>query len=178
MLPHSGFAKAVKTVKAGALHQDPVWARPSRLVQSTWTPSAATLGDPSPFGRALTDSPFGRGLMSGMVLRTNCRCVGGGPRPHRGLSSAFGRDLTSTRCAARIRAVGRIFQSARAQTCGSSRREHKKFAQIFSTPNAKSALNLQINSFIFLSAPPKKSQKFGERGTNLRGKIDWASQVK
>ena len=64
--------------------------------------------------------------------------------------------------------------AARAQTCGSSLREHKKFAQIFSTPNVNFALNLRINSFNFLSAYPKKFKNFAERGTNFRGKIDWA----
>ena len=157
-----------------------MWARPSRLVQSTRTPSAATLGDPSPFGRALTDSPFGRGLMSGLVLRTSmtpgCEARSLWLRPilddshfttacdTSNMASVFrliyahevrtgakfapsfairgktcgpmGRRPTfcwgpSTRRAARIRAVGRIFQirlwelAARAQTCGSSQREHK-----------------------------------------------------
>ena len=64
--------------------------------------------------------------------------------------------------------------AARAQTCGSSLREHKKFAQIFSTPNVNFALNLRINSFNFVSAYPKKFKNFAERGTNFRGKIDWA----
>ena len=68
--------------------------------------------------------------------------------------------------------------AARAQTCGSSLREHKKFAQIFSTPNVNLALNLQINSFNFVSAYPKKFQNFAERGTNFRGKIDWAKSYK
>lgn len=77
--------------------------------------------------------------------------------------------------------------AARAQTCGSSLREHKKFAQIFSTPNVNLALNLRINSFNFVSAYPKKFKNFAERGTNFRllklgrrprGKIDWAKSYK
>ena len=87
--------------------------------------------------------------------------------------------------AARIRAVGRIFQirlwelAARAQTCGSSQREHKPVgARGASTKIFESSKFLYpkyqlasekylIFHSIFTATPPQKIEKIGERGSNL-----------
>ena len=91
----------------------------------------------------------------------------------------------STRRAARIRAVGRILQirlwelAARAQTCGSSQREHKPVgARGASTKIFESSKFLYpkyqlasekylIFHSIFTATPPQKIEKIGERGSNL-----------
>ena len=88
----------------------------------------------------------------------------------------------STRRAARIRAVGRIFQirlwelAARAQTCGSSRREHKNFRKFQVSLPQISTCKLKIHyiSFYFYCHVPPKIAKNCRTWHKFEGKIDWA----